>query len=492
MIAAAAGEGAFDAHGLGNLARIDHIVVLMMENRSFDHMLGYLSLEGGRADIDGLQASHANVHAGVRYPVHHLRRTAFGPQQDPSHTGTSVAQQLQNNNGGFVDDYAQTHPGDPDIDLVMGYYNAADLPMYDFLAQQFCVCDRCHSSVPGATWPNRLYAISGKAAGSRDSKRVPLYTNKSFVRHLDRAQVSWKFYSAWKPWSLALTDDHYRSSELYEPFGSSARRYGFIGDALAGALPSVSWIDPHFFENDDHPPADIRAGQALVAQVYQALSRGPAWARTLLILSYDEHGGFFDHVPPGPAIDDDPAFRQYGVRVPMLLVSPLISPGSVSHEVYDHTSIIKTILQRFCRAADGSLPQMGARVAAASGLGAVLTLAQARAAPAVPAAVVAQRAAWEADVRAQDFAPPAPACQPDGELAAAVAFQSDAEAGAIAAHRQLARTARNAHAPNGKTAGNAAGKTAGAAAPKSSGRRRRQGGKPAPLVAGNGEKPGVA
>ena len=444
MIAAAAGEGAFDAHGLGNLARIDHIVVLMMENRSFDHMLGYLSLEGGRTDIDGLQASHANVHAGVSYPVHHLRRTAFGPQQDPSHTGMSVAQQLQNNNGGFVGDYAQTHPGDPDIGLVMGYYNGADLPMYDFLAQQFCVCDRCYSSVPGATWPNRLYAISGKAAGSRDSKRVPLYTNKSFVRHLDRAQVSWKFYSAWKPWSLALTDDHYRSSELYEPFGSSTRRYRFIGDALAGALPSVSWIDPHFFEGDDHPPGDIRAGQAFVAQVYQALSRGPAWARTLLILSYDEHGGFFDHVPPGPAIDDDPAFRQYGVRVPMLLVSPLIAAGSVSHRVYDHTSIIKTILQRFCRADDGSLPDMGARVAAASGLGGVLTLARPRAAPAVPAAVEAQRAQWEADVRAMDFAAPA------GSPAAPAL--SDEEAGALAAHRQLARTARNALAANGKTA----------------------------------------
>lgn len=223
-----------------------------------------------------------------------------------------------------------------------------------------------------------------------------------------------------------------------------------------------------------------------MAQVYQALSRGPAWARTLLILSYDEHGGFFDHVPPGPAIDDDPAFRQYGVRVPMLLVSPLIAPGSVSHEVVDHTSIIKTILQRFCRAADGALPQMGARVAAASGLGAVLTLAQARAAPAVPAAVLAQRAAWEADVRAQDFTPLASACQPDGEVAAvaAVPFQSDAEAGAIAAHRQLSRTARNAQAANSKTAG----KTAGAATPKPAGRRRRQGGQPAPAGARGGGK----
>ena len=450
-----AAQSVFAGQVPGNLAHIDHIVVLMMENRSFDHMLGYLSLEGGRRDIDGLRASHANVHAGASYPVHHLQRPAFGAQQDPSHTGMSVAQQLQNNNGGFVDDYAQTHPGDPDPGLVMGYYNGADLPMYDFLAQQFCVCDRCYSSVPGATWPNRLYAISGRAAGSRDSKRVPMYANKSFVRQLERSLVSWKFYSAWKPWSLALTDDHYRSSEFYEPFGSSERRYGFIGDALAGTLPSVSWIDPHFFVNDDHPPADIRAGQALVAQVYQALARGPAWQRTLFILSYDEHGGFFDHVPPPAAIDDDPAFRQYGVRVPMLLVSPFIAAGSVSHQVYDHTSIIKTILQRFCRAADGSLPDMGARVAAANGLGDVLNLALPRAAPAVPASVQAQRAQWEAEVRNHDFAMPAAASMFDGVAVqadgGAVPAMSDAEAGAIAAHRQLARTARNALAANGKT-----------------------------------------
>ena len=439
-----AAESVSAGHLLGNLAHIEHIVVLMMENRSFDHMLGYLSLEGGRADIDGLRASHANVHAGISYPVHHLQRAALDPRQDPSHTGESVARQLQDGNGGFVADYAHTHPDDPDIGVVMGYYNGADLPMHDFLARQFCVCDRCYSSVPGATWPNRLYAISGRAAGSKDSKRVPLYANKSFVRHLERAMVSWKFYSAWTPWSLALSDDHYRSSEFYEPLGSSQRRYGFIGDALAGTLPSVSWIDPHFFANDDHPPADIRGGQALVAQVYQALARGPAWQRTLLILSYDEHGGFFDHVPPPAAIDDDPACRQYGVRVPMLLVSPWIAAGSVSHEVYDHTSIIKTILQRFCRADDGSLPDMGARVAAASGLGGVLTLARPRAAPAVPAAVEAQRAQWEADVRAMDFAAPA------GSPAAPAL--SDEEAGALAAHRQLARTARNALAANGKTA----------------------------------------
>ena len=431
------------------LARIDHLVVLMMENRSFDHMLGYLSLEGGRAEIDGLRSGQMNLHRGVAYPIHHLQRTAFNPGQDPGHTGASVSRQLERGNGGFVSDYAQTHPDDTDPGLVMGYYNGADLPMYDFLAQQFCVCDRCYSSVPGATWPNRLYAVSGRAAGSRDSKRVPLYANKSFVRHLERAMVSWKFYSFWKPWTLALTDDHYRSSEWYEPFGASGRRYGFVGDALAGTLPAVSWIDPHFFVNDDHPPADIRAGQALVAQVYHALSQGPAWARTLLVISYDEHGGFFDHVPPPAAEDDDPAFRQYGVRVPMLLVSPLISAGSVCHEQFDHTSIIKTILQRFCRGSDGALPSMGARVAAASGLGVALDLAQPRPAPAIPASVREQGVRWQAELHARDVAEAAPLALHGGITATAMPVE---EAGVLAAHRQLARSARTALAGNGKPA----------------------------------------
>ncbi|MET3130828.1 phospholipase C [Oxalobacteraceae bacterium GrIS 1.11] len=438
----------------GNLDKIKHVVVLMMENRSFDHMLGYLSLEEGRADIDGLVASYANFHDGKPYPVHHLERTALGSQQDPGHDGASVARQLANGNGGFVDDYALNHPGDPEYSLVMGYYNGADLPAYDFLARQFCVCDRWFSSVPGATWPNRLYAMSGRAAGSKDSKRVPLYGNKSFLRQLDQAGVSWKFYSDWKPWTLALTDDHYRSSENYEPLGSASRRYGFIGDALAGTLPSLSWIDPHFFENDDHPPADVRAGQALVTQVYRALAAGPAWNDTLFIVCYDEHGGFYDHVAPGPAPDNDPAFQQYGVRVPALVISPWIPLASVYHGVLDHTSIIKTVLRRFCRAADGGIPDLGHRTAAAADLGPLLSEPRPRPAPAMPDAPGIQAAAWLAA----------------GALFAAM---SEEEAGAIAAEKEIAKTTKKALSVNGKTA------------PSSIARRRRKRGGPSPVSSQN-------
>jgi phospholipase C len=223
----------------------------------------------------------------------------------------------------------------------------------------------------------------------------------------------------------------------------------------------VSWIGPHFFQNDDHPPADVRAGQALVAQVYQALSRGPGWAGTLLILCYDEHGGFYDHVAPAPAADTDPAFRQYGVRVPAMVICPWVAPASVHHGVLDHTTIIKTILLRFCRSAAGQIPDMGQRVGAAAHLGALLSQAQARPAPAIPDTAIAQWGAWQAETWRAGLA--AGAC-----AAGAAAMLSAEEAGAIAADKHMAKTSKKALAANGK------------AAPLSISKRRRKRRRPAP------------
>ncbi|MGH7455770.1 MAG: alkaline phosphatase family protein, partial [bacterium] len=141
-----------------NLQKINHIVVLMMENRSFDHMLGYLTLEKGRSDVDGLTDKMVNVHKGVTYPVHHLTNTKFA--EDPCHDGNCVDEQVSNNNGGFVSDFAKHYPNEGDPGKIMGYYNAANLPVYDHLAREFCVCDRWFCSVLGSTWPNRLYALT--------------------------------------------------------------------------------------------------------------------------------------------------------------------------------------------------------------------------------------------------------------------------------------------------------------------------------------------
>jgi phospholipase C len=164
-----------EGSGFANLEKVDHIVVLMLENRSFDHMLGYLSLETGRGDVDGLRAEFANRYDGRVYPVHPLDSTAI--VDDPDHSGDAVELQIGGGRmDGFVESFAKTladrevRDGDPG--RVMGYYNAADVPVYDHLAREFAICDRWYNSVPGATWPNRLYAICGRAAGECQFFRV--------------------------------------------------------------------------------------------------------------------------------------------------------------------------------------------------------------------------------------------------------------------------------------------------------------------------------
>ena len=411
---------------MANLDKVEHIVVLMLENRSFDHMLGYLSLEGARSDIDGLRAEFANEHNGRRYPIYHLDTTAIA--DDPDHSAASVDLQIGGGAmNGFVTSFADTlarrgiKDGDPA--RVMGYYSAPDVPVYDHLAREFAVCDRWFSSVPGATWPNRLYAISGQAAGSRDDlphNRPPLYNRPSFVRHLDAHDITWRWYS-FEAGTLRFADAHYTLGhhDRFAFFSTTnlswrtaiervdSHAASFLEDAARGTLPSVAWIDPNFSNfnpigfqpNDDHAPADIKDGQELVLAIYHALATGPQWEKTLLVIFYDEHGGFFDHVaPPGVADDDPQLFGRYGVRVPALAVSPWIEPGSVSSTVFDHTSIIKTILQRFCpdalnepeqhhgllaRARRAGRPHyLGTRVAHAHDLGELLTRTTPRPAPA--------------------------------------------------------------------------------------------------------------
>jgi phospholipase C len=395
-----------------NLSRIDHIVVLMLENRSFDHMLGYLKLEAG-LPVDGLDASMSNSHAGKTYRVHHLKSTKLTKDQDPGHGGADVKEQLANGNGGFVSNYAKHNPKDPNRGTVMGYHNGTDLPVYDHLAREYAVCDRWFCSVPGATWPNRLYAVCGKVAGRKDNKRRPLYALPSFVRHLDRAKVSWRWYAHEYVATLRLSDERYRLSLSTRNFRYFDRRTAALGrsfleHAADGNLASISWIDPNFVDfdllgpagsNDDHPPSDVKAGQKLVLALYTALASSPKWSKTLLVVTYDEHGGFFDHVPPPAAKDDRAAFRSYGPRVPALVVSPWISRGTISHQLYDHTSILKTILLRFCRKPDGSIPNMGARVANADHLGGLLTLRRARPKPRPPALkpLIKLTSQWQSD-----------------------------------------------------------------------------------------------
>jgi phospholipase C len=386
--------------------RIDHIVVLMLENRSFDQILGHLSLDG-RDEIDGLQEGMSNSYRDRRWEIHNLEKTWSLQRDDPSHSGDWVAVQI--NDGamdGFVRSYLETRddpaaaaaePRSP----VMGYFTAAQLPVYQYLAEHFCVCDHWFASVPGATWPNRLYAAAGESAGLKSNQTRwglfdwPFYSLPSFVRHLDATPYSWRWYSAEaldvNPPTIQLIDHKYRFAHgtnfaLFDDQEPITGQPSFLHDAASGQLANVCWIDPNFHskilglgargtQNDDHPPADVSEGQRLVGRIVNALINGPKWEKTMLIVVYDEHGGMFDHVAPPACEDNRTDFRRLGVRVPAIVACPWIPERSVAKLVLDHTSIMRTALARF--RAD-AVHQMGARVSAAQHLGTLLTLDEPR------------------------------------------------------------------------------------------------------------------
>jgi phospholipase C len=409
--------------------RIDHIVVLMLENRSFDHMLGYLRLQG-QSNVEGLTGGPEQVN---HYKGETFRPKRFGTyripkSQDPCHSYACVHDQIENENG-FVENFAErVDPDEPG--LVMGFYTGDQLPVYDYIAHNFCICDRWHSSVAGSTWLNRLYALTGRADLAREGIfDGPLWDFPSFAQHLDQAGVAWRWYSH-DPAILRAADGQYRKPDhdfrrdnfrFYDRktvggFTQEAEEWlveerdCFFDDARTGGLAPVSWIDPNFVDlsflernsNDDHPPSDVRAGQSLVLRTLRALVESPRsqFERTLFIVTYDEHGGFYDHVSPPEAEDDNPDFRRYGVRVPAFVVSPWVGSGTVSKTLFDHTSIIKTILQRF---APDAAPAMGTRVAKAESLGRLLTRSEPASVPDYRS-VVQAIANWSGNLAGQGIA----------------------------------------------------------------------------------------
>jgi len=385
-----------------SLNDIDHIVVVMLENRSFDHMLGYLRLEAGRQDVDGLRGTEVNFLNGAPHSPQRMASPMMNG--DPCHEWDCVKEQLDGNNGGFITNYAKVAAINPEF--IMNYFNAADIPVYDHLAKEFSICDRWFCPIPGPTQPNRAYGL----AGTSESLKVnftpkQLLTGSGWgattIFEMLPATVSWQCYS-----------HDISGLRFFRKFRTKLvpqidKVDKFFHDASAGTLANVSWIDPDFGmaiypgpPNDDHPPHDTRHCQNLVGRIYNALLQSPNWSKTLLIVVYDEHGGFYDHVSPRaftPA-DSDPEFRKYGVRVPAFLISPWVAKqaayGSNTHGLppaqvlFDHTSILRTILRRFCTPAGGAVPSMTARVDAANDLSALLTEQQPRtdctAAPLIP------------------------------------------------------------------------------------------------------------
>ncbi len=334
-IEACAEPGELSAEEL--LAGVDTIVVLMMENRSFDHYFGAMSLEEG-LPVEGLVGDESNDDA-MGNAIATFPSDYWVVEEDPPHGWNSSRVQWNDGaNDGFVAAYLARGATDPNP--VMGYHTRDQLPVLYALADNYVLCERWFSSVMGPTWPNRFYLHLATAGGQMENEVVA--DIPSVWDRLDDAGISNTYYHS----TLAFTLTFGKATGI-KLVGE------FFDDAEAGNLPAVSYIDPAFsFEpnvgNDDHPPADIREGQAFIASVYNALAQSPHWDRCLLIITYDEHGGFYDHVsPPSDATDELPEFRQLGFRVPSLVVGPHVRKGCVSSTQLDHVSVISTLTNKF-------------------------------------------------------------------------------------------------------------------------------------------------
>ncbi len=354
------------------LDNVDTIVFLMLENRSFDHVLGHMSLpgSGARAVVNGLssplsQAAYRNRYQGETYSPFLMRDGLLSV--DLPHTRDEIERQLGWNEAqgrylmnGFAREYFQhqtlTDTTTPDP---LGILTAEDVPITRFLADEFAVCDQWHASLPTSTQPNRIMSLCG-ATRVDETKGIFPPVDQMVFDWLDQRQVRWRVYHAGISFFALLG--------RLEIFGPNFRRVERLAPDVAneqpGDFPSVIFIEPSYADapqiggtvpNDNHPPLPMAPGEALLLRIYEALTGNPArWARTLWIITYDEHGGFFDHVAPPPipfvpgpnAVFTRP-FATLGVRVPSLIVSPLVERGVPYHGLLDHTSFLQLLADKF-------------------------------------------------------------------------------------------------------------------------------------------------
>lgn len=310
---------------------IDHVVVLMMENRSFDHYLGWLPGANGRQA--GLKYPDP---AGTLHPTYHLTTYQGCAYNDPDHSYQGGRIEF---NGGTCNGWLLDTANDI---FCIGYYEASDLAFYGHAAPYWTTCDHYFAATMGPTYPNRFYMHAAQTDRIDDSTTTS--TLPTIWDSLARAGVSHNYYFSDIPFT-ALWGTKYAS--ISQPVSD------FLAACAAGTLPAVSFIDPRFVDEgsgtsgDDHPHADIRVGQSFISQIYEAITSGPAWARTVFVINYDEWGGFFDHVAPATAPDANPSNGLRGFRVPALVISPRARRNTVAHNTYDHTSVLKMIEWRW-------------------------------------------------------------------------------------------------------------------------------------------------
>lgn len=327
---------------------LEHLVLVMMENRSFDHLLGR---HPGAAGITADMACAGDD--GARTYVHRQRDMTCTIGDLPH----GFADGIDCWNGGANDGFVRSNGPQS-----MGYMSPLEVPWIYALAREYAVFDRWHCSLLAGTWPNRRYALAGTTNGSReDTFDSPLglgYAGRTLLHQLSDAGVSWGVYFTDVPFPALYPDLVLRYGSNFRPMSR------FHTDAAAGLLPQVVMVEPgYLIGTDDHPPRNTQLGQRFMHDVVKSLLYSPSWPRTACVLTYDEWGGFFDHVPP-PVLEDDPPEmgRPAGFRVPGIVVSPWARRGVVSSGVKDHTSWLRFVQWRF------GLPPLSVRNAAAANL----------------------------------------------------------------------------------------------------------------------------
>ncbi|TMB14520.1 MAG: alkaline phosphatase family protein [Deltaproteobacteria bacterium] len=362
------GPGAMPAETLpgrphGSAIPIDHIVVLMQENRSFDHYFGRLHDQGQpRVRPVPRNASNPDPTNASGPAIGTFHKTEYCETADLDHSWNGTHKEYD---GGRMDGFTAQNvdPTDPTGQRTMGFYDRTDLPFYYALFSAFATSDRYFCSVLTQTFPNRFFLLAGTSFGhiANDlptGDPVNDFAQPTIFNLLDTAGVSWKIYFS----QIAFADEfsYVRNHVPSMTFPVQ----DFMTDAQNGTLPSVSFIDPIFLaqatvENDEHPPSNVQVGQNFVGGIINALFASPQWPSSALFLTWDEHGGFYDHLPPPAACvpdgippmlgsgDEPGAFDRYGIRVPVVVVSPFARQRYVSHRVYDHTSILRFIETRF-------------------------------------------------------------------------------------------------------------------------------------------------
>lgn len=344
---------------------IKHVVLLMLENHSFDEMLGcYQSIYSGLDGVDPKALPRANMDEQGKPYYQNPKNTLF-MRFDPKHEHPDVMTQIDNNNGGFIRDFLKTYPSSTPQDRgnIMGYYEHGFLPALHALADDFTICDRWFSSLPGPTWPNRFFALSGTSSGKVTMpeglehphiETILSQTQVTIFDRLNETQRSWKIYYYDFPSSLVFRS--LRQGHNLAHFEHIDNFFAKTDARLNEAdFPEFVFIEPKYFgvdQNDDHPPHNLMKAEKLIADVYNAIrSNDSLWETTLLVVVFDEHGGFYDHVPPPAAVapdgkTDEYDFTRLGVRVPALLVSPWVGRG-VLHQQFDHTSLLKYLIDKW-------------------------------------------------------------------------------------------------------------------------------------------------